>query len=120
LSENAPPRRGPITDAMPYAEPTRPVIRGRCFGLAAKAMIVYAPDPIPAPPRPVIPRPTMSAVELGATPQIKLPSSKMKRAKRKVVLRGKYLYPFPHVVWKPPKVIKYAEPYQETSPRLWN
>jgi hypothetical protein len=62
----------------------------------------------------------MSAVELGATPQIKLPSSKMKRAERKVALRGKYLYPFPHVVWKPPSVMKYAEPYQETSPRLWN
>jgi hypothetical protein len=106
LEENAPPRRGPTTDAMPYAEPMRPVTRGRCFGLAANAMIVYAPDPTPAPPSPAIARPTMSTVEVGATPQIKLPSSNKKSAKRKVILRGKYLYPFPHVDWDPPKVMK--------------
>lgn len=156
LSENAPPRRGPITDAIPYAEPAKPVMRGRCFGLQAIAMIVYVPDPTPAPPldeggfsnflgrnifgqlgkypgrirrerglcpitySPAIARPTMRAVDVGATPQIKLPISKIRSEARKVVLSGKYLYPFPQVVCEPPKVIKYADPYQETSPRLWN
>ena len=97
LDENAPPRSGPTTEAIPYAEPTSPVTRGLCFGLAAKAMIVYAPDPTPAPPSPAIARPTMSAVDVGATPQIKLPSSNKKSAKMKEVLSGKYLYPFPQV-----------------------
>lgn len=83
-------------------------------------MIVKAPEPIPAAPTPAIARPTMKTEEDGATAQMRLPSSKIPIASRKVVLREKYLYDFPHVDWKPPVVMKYAEPYQETSARLWN
>lgn len=65
-------------------------------------------------------RSTYSVVELGATPQIKLPTSKMKIDMRKLVFNGKYVYAFPHVDWKLPRVMKYAEPYHATSSSLWN
>jgi hypothetical protein len=90
------------------------------LGSAAKAIIVYDPDPTPAPPTPAMARPTMRAGEFGATPQIRLPSSKMKMAIRKLILRGKYLYTLPHIDWKPPSVMKKAEPYHEISLMLLN
>ena len=37
----------------------KPVNNGRFFGSAMKAMIVNAPEPIPADPRPAIARPAM-------------------------------------------------------------
>lgn len=80
-----------MTEAIPYAAPMRPVNAARLEGRAENAMMVYAPDAIPAPPSPAMARPTMSAVELGATPQIRDPSSKMKMAIKKVVFSGKYL-----------------------------
>jgi hypothetical protein len=56
-------------------------------GFALKAMIVYAPEAIPAPPAPAMARPTIKVVEFLATAHIKLPTSKMAIAVRKVVLR---------------------------------
>jgi hypothetical protein len=44
---------------------------GRCFGGADKAMMVNAPEEMPAPPTPVIARPMISARLLGATPNSK-------------------------------------------------
>jgi hypothetical protein len=85
-----------------------------------KAMIMKTPLPIPAAPIPAIARPTISATEFGATPQIKLPISKMKTASRNEIFSGKNLYTFPQVDWKPPVVMRKAEPYQLASSRLWN
>ena len=65
-------------------------------------------------------RPTISAVLLGATPQIKLPSSKTKIANRNVHLIGKYFKALPQVLWKAAVVRKKAEPYQPTSFSEWN
>lgn len=79
-----------------------------------------APLPIPAAPTPAMARPIIRATEVGATPQIKLPTSNINIQARKVIFRGKYLYTFPHVDWKPPIVINVAEPYQDTSLRVWN
>jgi hypothetical protein len=95
-----------MTAAMPYEAPIIPVYVALFLGSAAKAIIVYAPDPTPAAPRPAMARPTIKAVEFGATPQIKLPISKMKMDIRKLILRGKYLYALPHIDWKPPSVMK--------------
>lgn len=75
---------------------------------------------MPEPPRPETARPTISVVEFWATAAIRLPISKIKMATRKLVLRGKYLYTLPHVDWKAPIVMKYAEPYQDILSRLWN
>jgi hypothetical protein len=44
----------------------------------------------------------------------------MKTASKKDIFSGKNLYIFPQVDWKPPVVIKKAEPYQLASSRLWN
>jgi hypothetical protein len=43
-------------------------------------MMRIAPLKMPAAPTPATARPMMRAVELGATPQIREPTSKMKRA----------------------------------------
>jgi hypothetical protein len=45
-------------------------------------MMRIAPEKIPAAPIPATARPMMRAVEFGATPQIREPISKMKRAMR--------------------------------------
>lgn len=59
-------------------------------------------------------RPTIKAVLFGAAAQTKLPNSKIAMVMRKVVFSGKYLYAFPHVDWKAPKVRKKADPYHPT------
>jgi hypothetical protein len=79
---------------------------------------MYTPGPIPDAPSPETARPTISVVEFWATPQIRLPISKMKIATRKLVLSGKYLNTLPHCDWNAPSVKKYAEPYHEISSRL--
>ena len=68
-----------------------PVNIGLLRGGAEYAMRVYAPEPIPAAPTPAMARPTIRASEFGATPQIRLPTSKTNMERRKVILRGKYL-----------------------------
>ena len=85
-----------------------------------KPMIVNAPDVTPAAPKPAKARPTIKHVEFGATAHSKLPSSNMAMAIKNQILREKYRYSFPHIDWKPPKVMKYAEPYQATSLRSLN
>ena len=97
LSVKTPPSKGPITDAIPKVAPMTPVNAGRRAGGAEKAMIVYVPEAMPAPPAPATARPTMSVVELLATAHIKLPSSKIKMLRRKVGLSGKYFSALPHV-----------------------
>ena len=93
----APPINGPTTLAIPYDAPMIPVNIGRLRGGAEYAMRVYAPVPMPAAPTPAMARPTMRVSELGATPQMRLPTSKMKMASRKVIFSGKYLKALPPV-----------------------
>lgn len=88
---------------------------GRFLGSDTKARMTVPPIAMPAPPKPAMARPMIKAVELGATPQSRLPTSKMNTLIRKVSLRGKYLNALPKADWKPPKQRKYAEPYQATS-----
>lgn len=61
-------------------------------GLLAKGeiivMVTSAPLKMPADPAPERARPMMKAIELGATAEIREPTSKMKRATRKVSLVG--------------------------------
>jgi hypothetical protein len=59
-------------------------------------------------------RPAIKACEFGATPQIRLPSSKSKTAIKKTVFRSKIKYAFPQVAWKTAKVKKNMEPYHPT------
>lgn len=54
-------------------------------GFALKAMIVYAPEAMPAPPAPAMALPTIRVVEFLATAQMRLPISKMPIAVRKVI-----------------------------------
>jgi hypothetical protein len=74
---------------MPYERPISPVKMGLFFGGAQKATRVNEPVFRPAAPSPAIARPTMRATDEGATPQIRLPISKRKRASKKVVFRLK-------------------------------
>lgn len=103
-----------MTEARPKMAPIKPVKAGLLAGGTEKAMMVYDPEAIPAPPAPAIARPTMRVVLLLATAQMRDPTSKMKMLIRKLNLRGKYLYALPHVDWKAPSVKKKAEPYQPT------
>jgi hypothetical protein len=120
VEEKAPPITGPRTAAMPYDIPMKPVYMALFSGLATKAMMVYAPVPSPAAPSPAMARPKIRVVEFGATPQIRLPSSKTRTASKNVNFRGKYLYAFPQEDWKPPLTMKKAEPYHDTLSRPLN
>lgn len=97
-----------------------PVYVGRFSGSTTYAIMMYPPVPMPAVPTPAIARPTMSASEFGATPQMRLPSSKTTMAVKKVHFRSKYLYALPQEAWKLPDVRKKAEPYQAALSRPWN
>lgn len=91
MSVKTPPSSGPTTEAVPKTAPMRPVKAGRFAGSTEKAMMVYAPDAIPAPPAPAMARPTIKVVLFLATPQMREPSSKMKMLIKKLSLSGKYL-----------------------------
>jgi hypothetical protein len=52
------------------------------------AMMINAPEKMPAPPMPAIARPTMRATELGLAPQIAEPTSNVARALINVHLIG--------------------------------
>lgn len=69
---------------------------------------------MPAAPIPATALPTMSVVLFWATAQINEPISKVEMAPKKVVLRGKYLYPLPHVDWNEAMVRKKALAYHPT------
>lgn len=82
---NAPPARGPATDATALTPPTEAKNIGRCLSGTTYAIMVKAPEKIPfrqlcqgggctAPPAPAIARPTMSAVDVGASAQISEPT----------------------------------------------
>jgi hypothetical protein len=71
---------------------------------------------MPAPPIPATALPTMRVVLFLATAQIKELILKMNIAPKKVLLRGKYLYPLPHVDWNEVKVRKKALIYHPTYP----
>jgi len=62
---------------------------------------VKTPTATPEPPKPAMARPTIRVVGSWATPQTKLPSSKMSMAMRNQSFKGKYLNSFPQVDWKP-------------------
>lgn len=55
---------------------------GRWRSGTVTEIIKIAPEKIPAAPTPAIARPMIKVVEFGATPQIKLPSSKIANAIR--------------------------------------
>ena len=57
--------------------PIKPLYMGRFSSGTLYAKMMRAPEKIPAEPTPAMARPTMSAVLVGATPQMRLPSSKM-------------------------------------------
>jgi hypothetical protein len=67
------------------------VNKGRRFGDAEKAIIVYDPAPTPAAPRPAMARPAMSASGFLAAQHMTEPTSKTAIAVRKEVLSGKNL-----------------------------
>ena len=73
--------------------------------------MVKHPVAAPAAPTPAIARPTMKVVGPWATAHIRLPSSKTNMVPRKDIFKGKYLKNLPDADWKPPKVMKYADPY---------
>jgi hypothetical protein len=62
----------------------------RCSGIIMDR-IVMEPENRPAVPMPEMARPTMKATELGATPLMRLPTSKMNMAVRYVYLTLKCL-----------------------------
>lgn len=82
MSVNTPPSSGPATDAIPYIAPKNPVNIGRFRRGTEYAMIIKAPEKIPADPIPAMARPMINAVEFGAAPQMALPTSKIKIAVR--------------------------------------
>ena len=104
-----------MTDTRPYDVPITPVHARRSSGLTANLMIMYAPLAIPAPPTPARARPKISAVGLGKTPQMRLPSSKMKIDRMKVYLRSRNSKALPQVDWKAARVKKKADTIQDTK-----
>lgn len=64
----APPRRGPTTDAIPYAAPRRPSIIGSWCGGLENLMMMNAPETKPARPTPTTARPAMKVGLFWATP----------------------------------------------------
>jgi hypothetical protein len=82
LSVKTPPRRGPATEAIPYMPPMRPEYMGRLARGTEWARMSRAPEKTPADPMPATARPTMRVTEFCATPQMRLPSSKMQMASR--------------------------------------
>jgi hypothetical protein len=72
-----------------------PVYKGR-FSKGVELTMMFRPPFInPADPRPASVRPPMSIEELFATPQMREPSSKRKRWKRKTCLSLRYVYTLP-------------------------
>ena len=71
---------------MAYVVPIRPIIKGRFAGGAVKEIILVPPTDSPAPPSPATARPATKALALGATPQIRLPISKINMEARKLHL----------------------------------
>jgi hypothetical protein len=63
-----------------------PVYMGRLTSGTEYAMMMSAPEKIPALPTPATALPMIKAMEFGATPQIRLPSSNMEIAMRKTYL----------------------------------
>lgn len=84
---NAPPRRGPVTEATCMNPSRTPVYAGRIEGSIVLAMMVKPPEKMPAAPEPAIARPAMSALLDGAVAHMSEPSSKTKRQARYVHLR---------------------------------
>ena len=62
--------------------PIIPVNAGRFCNGTENAIMINAPEKIPAEPIPAIERPMINAVDVGATPQTNEPSSKIKMAVR--------------------------------------
>lgn len=120
LSVKTPPSNGPTTPEHPNVTPTMPIYAALYCGFAVTAIIINAPLIIPAPPIPLIALPTTTAVEVVAVAQITLPISNTTPASKKLVLRGKYLYAFPHEDRNAVFVSEYALEYQTTSLRLPN
>jgi hypothetical protein len=104
-----------MTDARLYDAAITLLYVGRSSGLAVNPMIVYTPLVIPAPPTLVRVRPKISSVENGRTPQIRLPSSKMKTDSRKLYLMSQNSEALPQVDWKAEMVRKKADPIQDTK-----
>jgi hypothetical protein len=75
---------------MPYMLPMKPLYIGRFSKGTLYARMIKAPEKMPADPKPATARPMMSVKLELATPQIKLPSSKMPMATRYVHLTLKY------------------------------
>lgn len=84
---NTPPRSGPRTAATQYVIPIMPIIIGRFVGRTVKDTILVPPTDKPAPPKPAMALPMINVFEVDATPQIKLPISKISIEPRKLHLR---------------------------------
>ena len=82
-SVNTPPSKGPTIAPSPNIAPTAAEKTGLLCNGTACATTTNDPVKIPALPHPAIALPTMSETESGATPQMRLPSSKIPKAQRK-------------------------------------
>lgn len=77
LVVKAPPNSGPITLAIAKVPATTPLKIARFDKGTDSAIMMKAPQKMPAPPRPEIARPMIKAIDVGAAPQTALPTSKM-------------------------------------------
>lgn len=96
LSVKTPPKSGPTTDAMPYIDPMTLVYIGRCRSGTVSAIIIKAPEYIPAQPAPAMARPIIKASEVGAAAHTSDPSVKMATADRNTHLTEYKLYNLPN------------------------
>jgi hypothetical protein len=65
LSVNAPPIKGPTTEASANVADNMLVAAGRYFGRTQKLMMIKQPAKVPAHPAPVMARPTMKVLLFG-------------------------------------------------------
>jgi hypothetical protein len=73
------PKRGRAF-ALTYTDPTAPMYAGLTESGVVMATMMRHPANTPAHPTPAMARPTIKTSELGATPQIRLPNSKIDSA----------------------------------------
>jgi hypothetical protein len=97
-----------------------PVNMGRFSKGRMRAMMIKAPEVIPAQPMPATALPTIRTREDGAAAQTMEPTSKTHRAKRKIHVALYSMYSFPNMSWKQQVVRRNDEPYQATSSRESN
>lgn len=90
-----------------YTDPITPIYTGLTLKDVVMAIMTRHPANTPAQPMPARARPTIKTSLLGATPQIRLPSSKINSEPRNDHRTSKWANTRPNIGWKAHAVSRY-------------